>query len=145
MCVGRRDLRLRLHQQQEVDRRAASPIADIIAAEPKLAGRSSTSSASATLKPAGPVRLATGVQDDIVGHEQARQLARGLVPQGRRRHVQGRRCCPTSATRLLTNHLAPLLTDQGGAISWLTDRLSGRKAASNCWSMPRPALTRPVP
>ena len=38
--------------------------------------------------------------------------------------------------KILTNHLAPYLTDQGAAISWMTDRLSGKKAYSNCWSMP---------
>lgn len=43
---------------------------------------------------------------------------------------------PNLGDKLLTNHLAPLLTDQGSAISWLTDRLSGKRTVSNCWSMP---------
>lgn len=36
----------------------------------------------------------------------------------------------------LLNHFAPLLTDQGDAISWLTDRLDGRPAGSNCATLP---------
>jgi hypothetical protein len=32
----------------------------------------------------------------------------------------------------LSNHFGPLLTDQGDAVSWLTDRLS----VPNCWSLP---------
>ncbi|KOU74835.1 hypothetical protein ADK57_06850 [Streptomyces sp. MMG1533] len=43
---------------------------------------------------------------------------------------------PNLGDRILTNHLAPLLTDQGTAISWLTDRLQSEPATSNCWTMP---------
>ncbi|MEW2462857.1 lipase family protein [Microbacterium sp. NPDC047426] len=38
--------------------------------------------------------------------------------------------------RLLTNHLAPLITDQGAAISWLTDRPEGKPTTSNCATLP---------
>ena len=43
---------------------------------------------------------------------------------------------PNLGDGLLTNHLAPLLTDQGDAITWLADRLSGEPAAPNCASLP---------
>ncbi|MFE9028218.1 lipase family protein [Streptomyces iakyrus] len=43
---------------------------------------------------------------------------------------------PDLGDRLLTNHLAPLITDQGAAISWITDRLDGKPTTSNCWTMP---------
>jgi hypothetical protein len=33
--------------------------------------------------------------------------------------------------------MAPLLADQGDAISWLTDRLSGQPAASTCATLPQ--------
>jgi hypothetical protein len=36
----------------------------------------------------------------------------------------------------LLNHFSPLLLDQGAAIDWLGDRLAGRSAVSNCWTMP---------
>ncbi|MFB8119379.1 lipase family protein [Streptomyces sp. NPDC055962] len=110
------------------------PIADVIAAEPKLQAILAQQRIG-TLKPTAPVRLATGVQDDIVGHKQARQLAVDWCRKGGDVTYEAIHL-PNLGDKLLTNHLAPLLTDQGSAISWLTDRLSGRKTSSNCWSMP---------
>ncbi|MFB4422815.1 lipase family protein [Streptomyces sp. QL37] len=110
------------------------PIADIIAAEPKLQAVLAQQRIG-NLKPAAPVRLATGVHDDIVGHGQARQLAVDWCRKGANVTYEAV-VLPNLGDKILTNHLAPYLTDQGSAISWMTDRLSGRKAASNCWSMP---------
>ncbi|MFJ8976248.1 lipase family protein [Streptomyces sp. NPDC102282] len=110
------------------------PIADIIAAEPKLQAILAQQRIG-TLKPTAPVRLATGVQDDIVGHKQARQLAVDWCRRGGDVTYEAVQL-PNLGDKLLTNHLAPLLTDQGSAISWLTDRLSGKRTVSNCWSMP---------
>jgi len=36
----------------------------------------------------------------------------------------------------LLNHFGPLLTDQGAAVDWLTDRLAGKPAASTCATLP---------
>ncbi|MFE5245654.1 MULTISPECIES: lipase family protein [unclassified Streptomyces] len=113
---------------------SGKPIADIIAAEPKLQAILDRQRIG-TLKPAAPVRVVTGVQDDIVGHAQARQLAVDWCRKGANVTYEAV-LLPNLGDKILTNHLAPLLTDQGSAISWLTDRLSGRKATSNCWSMP---------
>ncbi|MFG2588312.1 lipase family protein [Streptomyces sp. NPDC048438] len=110
------------------------PIADIIAAEPKLQAVLARQRIG-DLKPATPVRVATGVQDDIVGHKQARQLAVDWCRKGANVTYEAVQL-PNLGDKILTNHLAPYLTDQGSAISWMTDRLSGKKAASNCWSMP---------
>ncbi|MEV8227367.1 lipase family protein [Streptomyces sp. NPDC079167] len=110
------------------------PLADIIAAEPKLQAILAQQRIG-KLKPAAPVRLATGVHDDIVGHRQARQLAVDWCAKGANVTYEAVKL-PNLGDKILTNHLAPYLTDQGSAISWMTDRLSGRKAASNCWSMP---------
>lgn len=110
------------------------PIADIIAAEPKLQAVLAAQRIG-KLKPAGPVRLATGVQDDIVGHKQARQLAVDWCRKGADVTYEAV-ILPNLGDKLLTNHLAPLLTDQGKAVSWLTDRLSGKAVTSNCWTMP---------
>ncbi|MFC8226730.1 lipase family protein [Streptomyces sp. NPDC057287] len=113
---------------------SGKPIADIIAAEPKLQAILAQQRIG-NLKPTAPVRLATGVQDDIVGHKQARQLAVDWCRKGGDVTYEAIHL-PDLGDKLLTNHLVPLLTDQGSAISWLTDRLSGRRTASNCWSMP---------
>ncbi|MFG2429062.1 lipase family protein [Streptomyces sp. NPDC048590] len=111
-----------------------SSLADIIAAEPKLQAILAKQRIG-NLKPAAPVRLVTGVQDDIVGHAQARQLAVDWCRKGGNVTYEPVRL-PNLGDKILTNHLAPLLTDQGSAISWMKDRLSGKKAVSNCWSMP---------
>ena len=87
------------------------------------------------LKPAGPVRVATGVFDDIVPHSQARQLAVDWCRKGADVTYEAV-VLPNLGDKILTNHLVPLLTDQGDAISWLTDRLAGKPATSNCRTMP---------
>ncbi|MDQ0794783.1 lipase family protein [Streptomyces sp. B1I3] len=109
-------------------------IADVIAAEPKLQAALAAQRIG-RLRPAGPVRLVTGVQDDIVGHGQARQLAVDWCRKGGDVTYEAV-ILPNLGDKLLTNHVAPLLTDQGKAVSWLTDRLAGRPTGSNCWSMP---------
>jgi dienelactone hydrolase len=85
--------------------------------------------------PYGAVRVATGTQDDIVPHAQARQLAVSWCQRGGDvTYVPV--ILPNLGDKLLTNHLAPLLADQGDAVAWLTKRLSGSSTSSNCWSMP---------
>ncbi|MFD0690896.1 lipase family protein [Actinomadura fibrosa] len=89
-----------------------------------------------TLRPAAPVRVTTGVLDDIVVHAQSRRLAADWCAKGAKvtyRPVS----LPNLGDGLLTNHLAPLLTDQGDAIAWLKDRLNGRSAPGNCANLPR--------
>ncbi|WP_435849466.1 lipase family protein [Streptomyces tibetensis] len=109
-------------------------VAEIIAGEPR-ARAVLDEQRIGTLKPAGPVRVSTGVQDDIVPHAQARQLAVDWCRKGGS-VTYAAVDLPNLGDRLLTNHLAPLITDQGAAISWLTDRLEGKPTASNCWTMP---------
>ncbi|WP_406091525.1 lipase family protein [Streptomyces sp. NBC_01013] len=106
----------------------------VIAAEPK-AQAALDRQRIGTLKPTGPVRLATGVQDDIVPHAQARQLAVDWCRKGADVTYDAI-VLPNLGDKLLTNHMVPLITDQGDAISWMTDRLSGKGTSSNCWTMP---------
>ncbi|MFE1239776.1 lipase family protein [Streptomyces tendae] len=108
-------------------------ISDVIRAEPVLQTFLAEQRIG-SLKPAGPVRVATGTSDDLVPHGQARRLAVDWCGKGAQvTYVPV--LLPGVGSGLL-NHFAPLLTDQGNAISWLTDRLSGEPAGSNCWSMP---------
>lgn len=109
-------------------------LGEVIAAEPG-AQAALDRQRIGTLKPAGPVRLATGVQDDIVPHAQARQLAVDWCRKGADVTYDAV-VLPNLGDKLLTNHLVPLITDQGDAISWMTDRLSGKGTSSNCWTMP---------
>ncbi|WP_149551981.1 lipase family protein [Streptomyces marokkonensis] len=109
-------------------------MAEIIAAEP-AARAVLEKQRLGTMKPTGPVRLVTGVQDDIVPHEQARQLAVDWCARGGDVTYKAV-LLPNLGDKILTNHLAPLLTDQGDAVEWLTDRLEGRPTGSNCWAVP---------
>lgn len=86
------------------------------------------------MKPASPVRVATGTGDDLVPHAQARHLAAAWCAKGA--DVAYKPVVLPNLGRALINHFAPLLADQGDAISWLTDRLNARPAASNCSSLP---------
>ncbi|MGC4803734.1 lipase family protein [Micromonospora sp. DT233] len=88
-----------------------------------------------TLKPTGPVRLASGTQDDIVPHRQSRQLAVDWCGKGGN-VTYAPVVLPNLGDKILTNHLTPLITDQGDAVAWLTDRLAGRTVSANCWSLP---------
>ncbi|CAL9342712.1 lipase family protein [Streptomyces sp. Tu 3180] len=109
-------------------------LAEVMAGEPRARAVLDRQRLGA-LRPTGPVRLTTGVQDDIVPHAQSRQLAVDWCRKGADVTYKAV-VLPNLGDKLLTNHLAPLLTDQGDAISWLADRLAGEPAASNCRSMP---------
>ncbi|MHC8421145.1 lipase family protein [Streptomyces sp. NB004] len=108
-------------------------LGDIVRAEPVLrdflAGQR-----IGRLRPDSPVRVATGVGDDLVPHGQARQLAVDWC-RGGAAVTYTPVLLPGVGSGLL-DHFAPLLADQGSAISWLSDRLSGEPARSNCRTMP---------
>ncbi len=89
-------------------------IGDIIAADPR-AQAALDKQRIGTLKPTGPVRVATGIFDDIVPHTQARQLAVDWCAKGGDSYKA--LILPNLGNKILTNHLVPLLTDQGDAIS----------------------------
>ncbi|MFD6326222.1 lipase family protein [Streptomyces sp. NPDC058442] len=108
-------------------------LSDIIATTPALRAFLE-SQRIGTLKPSGPVRVATGVSDDLVPHGQARGLAVDWCRKGA--DVTYKAVLLPDVGSSLLNHFAPLLTDQGSAVDWLTDRLSGKRAASDCRSMP---------
>ncbi|MEU5595310.1 lipase family protein [Streptomyces sp. NPDC020298] len=108
-------------------------LGDIIRSEPALSAFLDDQRIGRA-EPAGPVRVATGVNDNLVPHRQARRLAVDWCRAGGDvTYVPV--AVPGTGSGLL-NHLGPLLADQGDALSWLTDRLSGKPAVSNCWSLP---------
>ncbi|MFI1509382.1 alpha/beta fold hydrolase [Streptomyces sp. NPDC020597] len=84
--------------------------------------------------PASPVRVATGTADDLVPHAQARALAVAWCAKGA--SVTYKPVILPGLGRALINHFTPLIVDQGEAISWLTDRLDGRPATSDCATLP---------
>jgi len=109
-------------------------LAAVIAAEP-AAQAVLDAQRIGNLKPTVPVRLATGIQDDIVPHAQSRQLAVDWCRKGANVDYVPL-ILPNLGNKLLTNHLTPLILDQPGAVDWLADRLAGRSASSQCWKLP---------
>lgn len=101
------------------------PAAQTIMAEQKLGN----------LTPRVPVRLATGTEDDIVPHEQSRQLAVDWCGRGAQVTYKAV-VLPDLGDGLITNHVTPLLVDQTAAVSWITDRLKGVATGSNCATLP---------
>ncbi|MER6083370.1 lipase family protein [Streptomyces sp. NPDC001833] len=108
-------------------------ISDIIADTPALQSFLN-SQRIGTLTPSGPVRVATGVSDNLVPHAQARQLAVDWCRKGG--DVTYKAVVLPNVGSALLNHFAPLLTDQTDAVHWLADRLAGKATTSNCSSMP---------
>ncbi|MBV1936888.1 lipase family protein [Streptomyces sp. BV286] len=108
-------------------------MSDIIAATPALQAFLD-SQRIGRLKPSGPVRLATGISDNLVPHGQSRDLAADWCRKGA--DVTYKAVLLPNVGSALLNHFAPLLTDQGDAVDWLSDRLAGKPAASNCRTMP---------
>ncbi|MFJ9543691.1 lipase family protein [Streptomyces sp. NPDC101225] len=108
-------------------------ISDIIRSEPALTDFLAKQRIG-TMKPASPVRLATGTSDNLVPHAQARRLAVDWCAKGA--DVTYKPVALPSLGSALINHFAPLLTDQGDAISWLADRFEAKPAHSNCSALP---------
>ena len=77
----------------------------------------------------------TGTQDDIVDHAQAKQLAKDWCAKGGNvTYSPSIQAFPSGGTGL--NHITPIYVDSGTAFSWLTDRLNGKAASSNCGLVP---------
>ncbi|MET3421523.1 dienelactone hydrolase [Actinoplanes tereljensis] len=108
-------------------------LADVIEAEPSLRSFIDQQFIGSR-KPTGVVRVATGVADNLVPHGQARTMAADWCRLGGK-VVYAPILLPDVFDPLL-NHFGPLLADQGTAVSWLTDRLAGRSATSNCGILP---------
>ncbi|MER6632548.1 alpha/beta fold hydrolase [Streptomyces sp. NPDC000987] len=108
-------------------------LSDIIDAEPRLKSFLNEQRIG-TMKPASPVRVVTGTSDNLVPHAQARRLAVDWCAKGA--NVTYKPVVLASLGSALINHFTPLLTDQGDAIDWLTDRLDGKAVVSNCVTMP---------
>ena len=108
-------------------------LADIIAREPRVQAFVAAQRIG-TQKPAGVVRVASGINDNLVPHAQARQMAVDWCRRGGNVTYVPVVLAPTVSP--LLNHAGPLLADQGAAIGWLTDRLAGRLSLSGCWALP---------
>ncbi|MFJ9743261.1 alpha/beta fold hydrolase [Streptomyces sp. NPDC101166] len=109
------------------------PIGAIIRSEPLLKAFLADQRIGAR-RPTSPVRVATGLADDLVPHAQARRLAVDWCAEGVDVTYKSVALLPLGNS--LLNHVTPLLADQGEALSWLTDRLDGKPARSNCATLP---------
>ena len=109
-------------------------VADIIGAQPALRSYIDAQRIG-TRKPAGVVRVATGIHDNLVPHAQARTMAADWCKLGGK--VVYAPVEQSKGSSALLNHFGPLLTDQGTAVDWLTHRLAGLPSASTCATLPR--------
>ncbi|MDP9793115.1 hypothetical protein J2S43_001627 [Catenuloplanes nepalensis] len=109
-------------------------VTDIIRTEPRLRAFVDDQLIG-TRRPAGVVRVATGVNDNLVPHAQARAMATAWCDLGGT-VVYAPLTLPRGSSALL-NHFGPLLTDQDTAVDWLGHRLAGLPAVSDCTTLPR--------
>ncbi|MDX6740102.1 alpha/beta fold hydrolase [Actinocorallia sp. A-T 12471] len=133
MCVGDAILTYGFANSAKWTKNGKS-LSRIIAADPALK-KILAQQRIGRLKPAAPVRLVSGIRDDIVVHAQSRRLAADWCAKNAKvvyRPVE----LPDLGAKLLTNHITPLLVDQPAAISWLTDRLKGKSVKSTCAKLP---------
>lgn len=132
MCVG--DALLGYNSASSTDWTTdGRSLSDIIESEPALKAFLADQRIG-TLRPTSPVRVATGTADDLVPHAQARALAVAWCAKGA--DVTYKPLMLPGLGSSLINHFTPLIADQGDAISWLSDRLHGRPATSNCATLP---------
>ncbi|MEU7908605.1 lipase family protein [Actinoplanes sp. NPDC049118] len=106
---------------------------DIIRTEPRWQ-RYIDAQLIGTRKPAGVVRVATGVNDNAVPHAQSRTLAVDWCRLGGD-VVYAPIVLPDAGSPVL-NHAGAYLADQGPAVDWLTHRLAGLPALSTCTILP---------
>jgi pimeloyl-ACP methyl ester carboxylesterase len=86
------------------------------------------------LKPQVPVQVLTGTKDDIVDHNQAKQLARDWCAKGANvLYAPVRQYLGSGGTSL--NHLGPMLTAMDQTQAWLIANLKGYKTPTNCGSI----------
>lgn len=88
------------------------------------------------VKPAVPMRIATGTQDQIVNHAQARQLALDWCREGAKvQYVPIAQLLPDGGTGL--NHIGPALVDSLPAQSWIVSALKGQRVqTTSCGWIP---------
>ncbi|WP_243842994.1 lipase family protein [Mumia sp. ZJ430] len=134
MCVGDGILGYPFAKTKSWTKQGIS-LGDVIAREPAVKAAVDAQRIG-RIKPSTPVRVATGVADDTVPHGQARQLAVDWCAKGANVTYEPIYLPNLGDKIVLTNHFLPLIEDQGSAIGWLTDRLEGRRAYSNCWKLP---------
>ncbi|SDS51977.1 lipase family protein [Actinoplanes derwentensis] len=131
MCVGDAILSY-AGKRSSAWTRDGKTLAAVIAAEPALKAFIDDQTIG-TRKPSGVIRVATGVFDNLVPHAQARTMAADWCRLGGT-VVYDPIVLPWTVSPLL-NHFGPLLTDQPTAVDWLTRRLTGTPATSNCASL----------
>ncbi|MET9622872.1 lipase family protein [Streptomyces sp. NPDC006464] len=114
--------------------KSGASLADVVKGEPALQTFLARQRLG-SLTPSSPVRLATGTSDDLVPHEQARRLAADWCAKGAPVTYVPVRILPLPEK--LLNHFLPLIADQGAAVDWVTDRLAGKPATTDCRAVAR--------
>ncbi|MEV0542222.1 lipase family protein [Nocardia salmonicida] len=88
------------------------------------------------LKPAAPVLIAGGTNDDVLTYPQVRQLAVDWCAQGATVQFEPTAWLPPLFPSTAIGHLLEFLPATVAAHDWLTQRLAGIPAPSNCAALP---------
>ena len=83
------------------------------------------------LTPTTPVRILSPLNDDVVPGAQSQQLGRDWCAQGAAVEMVIDPMPPV-APGFVLGHAAPMLTNLGGTVQYLADRIDGVPAPSNC-------------
>ncbi|WP_280268053.1 lipase family protein [Nocardia wallacei] len=87
-------------------------------------------------KPVAPVLIAAGTNDDVLPYPQARQLAVDWCAQGASVQFEPTTWLPPLFPSLGIGHLLEYLPATFAAHDWLTQRLAGTPAPTNCARLP---------
>ncbi|WP_446222293.1 lipase family protein [Nocardia sp. IBHARD005] len=87
-------------------------------------------------KPAAPVLIAGGTNDDVLTYPQVRQLAVDWCAQGAKVQFEPTVWLPPLFPSTAIGHLVEFLPATVAAHDWLTQRLAGTPAPSNCAALP---------
>jgi dienelactone hydrolase len=131
MCVGEA-LTAYAGKRSSAWTTTGSSISDIIRTEPVLR-RFVDQQRIGRHRPAGAVLVITSVSDNLVAHPQARTLAVDWCRLGAK--VEYRPIFLPKLDSPLVNHFAPVIGAQDTALTWISQRLSGTPAVSNCATM----------
>ncbi len=128
-CVGETAIQFFQKRTTEftVDGRSAG---DIVRAEPGIQEFLERQRIG-TLKPSTPVRILSPLNDDAVPGPQSQQLGRDWCALGATVDMTIDPM-PPIAPGLVIGHAAPMVTNLGGTVQYLADRVDGLPAPTNC-------------
>ncbi|RMI33650.1 lipase [Nocardia stercoris] len=114
---------------------AGRPLDRIIDESPEVA-RVLDAQRIGRLRPAAPVLIAAGANDDVVPYSQVRQLAADWCGHGAVVQLDRTAWLPTLLPSFAVDHGLEMLPALAQAVGWIGQRLLGKPAPTNCAALP---------